>query len=369
MFRKFAAVYTAAIAFGQPNHQPTRQDQVIEYSRQGQHASARGLARRLLVEAAESNAGAAYRAGLLQLLATAEHNLGNITAAVDALQQSIALSEQNGPPAAGVLVSSLASLIRIRTEQAHFDEAAQLARRAMAAGESDLPPNHLRMAPVFDALAVLYEAQGHRPRAESAYRRALAILVQHLGADHPTVAAESGALASLLASMGRPGEALPLIERSQKTLAAAYGPGHPETIQAASRLGVALIESSPASAERVLRTALANWLATRPGPKMTTAILWNALALTRHRQKDPAEALSLNNQAIDLARNLLGPEHPHVVSFLDDQAILLKAAKRGKEASALKKEAGRIRKANGYPEHGRQSPPPHAIDIRTLQER
>ena len=109
---------------------------------------------------------------------------------------------------------------------------------------------------------------------------------------------------------------------------------------------------------------MAGWLTLQPERHVTVVALLNALAWARLGQGDPSGSAALSEQALKLARELLGPEHPRVMILLYDRASLLKAAKRGRDAAAARKEADRIRQAKGYPEPRRQQ---HSIDIRTLR--
>ena len=77
---------------------------------------------------------------------------------------------------------------------------------------------------------------------------------------------------------------------------------------------------------------------------------------------DYREAGILSGQALQMSKEIFGPEHPHAIAQMYKHAQLLKDSRRGKEAAALKKEADRIRALKGYGEPDR-----HRIDILALR--
>ena len=127
-------------------------------------------------------------------------------------------------------------------------------------------------------------------------------------------------------------------------------------------LGAAQLESAPAAAEKLFREALKNWLATQPELHVQTVLILSALAEARRKQGGLGEAVALSGRALELSRALFGPDHPQAVTLMYSRARLLKAARQGKEAAALKKQADRIRAERGYEEPNR-----HSIDIRALR--
>jgi tetratricopeptide (TPR) repeat protein len=341
--------------------QPAPQDEVIRLVKEGRYEQARPLITRLITESGDTGIG--YRTALLQWLGTVENHLGHHSEAQRSIEEGLRLLEKHqGEPE--VRISLLASLAEAHTSQGHFSEAGQALRRAIEVGEKELPPDHPRLASVYDALALLHLAQGQQSRAAAATKRALAILEKRFGPDHPNVAVEASTLASLQIAMGQLSRGLPLMERSYRILLAAYGSHHSDTVRAAYSLATAQLSSAPAVAEQLLRSSLRSWLETQPELHVNTVGFLAALAEARYRQGDVGEAIILNGRALELLRKVWGPEHVQTVGLMDGQARLLKAAKRGKESAALKKEADRIRERHGYAEPGR-----HTIDISALRGR
>ena len=69
-----------------------------------------------------------------------------------------------------------------------LDEAATAYRRALAAKEAALGPEHPSVAITLNNLGVNARRRGHGDEAEALYRRALAILEPRVDADHPNLA-------------------------------------------------------------------------------------------------------------------------------------------------------------------------------------
>ncbi len=340
----------------------TPQDEVLRLVKEGHYAEARLAVTRLIDEAARSGAGISYRGGLFQLQGMAEYNLGSYAQAMAAFEQGIKLCEENRPASSEVLVSTLVSLAEIHTVQGRFQAGARLLQRAKSIAEADLGPDHPRVASVLDGLGALHMAQGQTSRAETAFRGSLAIIERHLGPNHPDAAMEILGLASLLLSTGRRAEAIPLLERGRKALEETYGPNHPTVVSASYYLGAAQVETAPAAAEKLLREVLKAWLATQQERHVQTALILAALASARQKQGDLGEAVALSGRALEISQDLLGPDHPQAVTLMYSHAHLLKAARRGKEAATLKKEAGRIQAKSGN-----SRPVQHSIDIRALR--
>lgn len=349
-----------------PAEAPTPQNEVLRLVTAGQYLTARELVTRLIREAAESAppVGIPYRAGLQQLLGVIENSLARRREAQEALEQGLKLCEGPQPAVPELLISLLVSLAESHIARADFQEANRVLRRALATASTELPPDHPSMASVLDALGLLYQARGQNSRAEGLHRRAVAILEKRLGPAHPDTAAAALTLGALLLSSNRSAESAPLLKGSWSALEQARGKGHPMTLFAAHCFALAKLKSDPAEAESVLRASLALWRDSQPERHNTTANFLNALAAARIAQGDAADAINLNAQALDILREVLGPEHPEVVRLLYDRAHLLSANQRKKEAAALQAEADRIRLAKGY-----ARPERYSIDTKALRKR
>jgi hypothetical protein len=232
----------------------------------------------------------------------------------------------------------------------------------MAIASQNLPSDHPRLASVQHSFAVLFWMQGNLSRAEKAFRQALTILENSFGSEHADVAVTAIGLAGFLTMTRRQAEAIPLLERSKASFERIYGSEHPDTIRATFALGTALIGSALANAELMLREATARWRVSQPERHPHMIKFLGALATSRYAQGDYRAAGILSGQALQMSKDIFGPEHPHAIAQMYQHAQLLKDSRRHKEAASLKKEADRIRALNGYAESDR-----HRIDILALR--
>jgi ATP/maltotriose-dependent transcriptional regulator MalT len=191
---------------------------------------------------------------------------------------------------------------------------------------------------------------------------ALTILESSSGPDHIDVAHAASGLAGLLTMTGRRAEAIALLQRSKTIFERELGSSHPDTVGATFALGTALIRSAPDKAESMLREAIVNWRVSQPERHPHMIKFLGELAAARFAQGDYGEAGILSSQALQLSKEIFGPEHPYAIAEMYKHAQLLKNSRRGKEAAALKKDADRIRVLKGY-----SDPDRHRVDILALR--
>ena len=316
-----------------------------------------------MIDAANHNASPLeHQADLWRLLGLAENCLGHYEKAKAALNQALELCYQNRTSTPEFTISILVELADANLKQGLLDHAHRMLRRAMEVASKDLPPGHPRLASVHHSLGVLFWMQGNLSRAEKAFRTAVSILENSLGPDHADVAVTASGLAGLLMMTRRHTEAIPLFEQSKTVFERDYGRRHPDTIGATFALGTALMQSDPRKAELMLREAIAKWRASQPERHPHMVKFLRALATARFAQGDYREAANLSRQALQMSKEIFGPEHPHAIAQIYEHAQLLKDSRRGKEAAALKKDADRIRALKGYSDPGH-----HRIDILALR--
>jgi tetratricopeptide (TPR) repeat protein len=72
-------------------------------------------------------------------------------------------------------------------EQGNYDDAAELAERALKIAEDSMGPDNPEIAPFLNNLAVIYYAQGKYSTAAAMYQRAIRVTEPSLGSDHQRV--------------------------------------------------------------------------------------------------------------------------------------------------------------------------------------
>ncbi|HEY5504960.1 MAG TPA: tetratricopeptide repeat protein, partial [Sedimentisphaerales bacterium] len=112
-------------------------------------------------------------------------------------------------------------------ENADYQEAEPMYKRALAIDEASLGKDHPNVATDLNNLAALYKATNRFSKAEPLMKRALAIDEVSFGKDHPNVARDLNNLAQLYQATNRLAEAEPLMKRALAIDEAGFGKDHP----------------------------------------------------------------------------------------------------------------------------------------------
>jgi tetratricopeptide (TPR) repeat protein/predicted Ser/Thr protein kinase len=141
-----------------------------------------------------------------------------------ALEVAVAAKISEGAEA-GAIVATLGQIARV---ERRWDDAMQLAERAMAIDTKLYGPEHTSVGEDYDSLGDLLQAQGKWSEAEAAYARSLAIKEKALGPDNVALAISLTNLGTAARSLKRYKEALAYCERALKLDEAALGSEHPD---------------------------------------------------------------------------------------------------------------------------------------------
>lgn len=167
----------------------------------------------------------------------------------------------------------------------------------------------------------------------------------------PAVGEDDDLIGVSILQLGDPVAAVSILRSASARLEAARGPGHETTIRALGNLAAALARAGDErAAEATGREALER--AERSlGIHRQTAIILNGLAVRLGRFPDrAAEATSLSERALDVARESVGAEHPLALSLAANVAI--RRANAGDPAAAdLLREALAVHETAYGPDH------------------
>jgi tetratricopeptide (TPR) repeat protein len=245
------------------------------------------------------------------------------------LAKALAAAEQRLGPGSADLLPILASLARLRFEDADIAEATALRRRSLniaiaAYGSSSVPA-----AETMAALAHLYIELRRYLDAEPLAIAAQNVLRARLGGQDPALAPVLADRARIALARGDTrgaekwaGEAIAIDDKTR---------GGPQSDRLRVEGAVLRSEERFADSERVLRRALA--LDGAGGDRLAAARTLAQLGRTYLRQKRYAAALPLIEEAAAIDQDRLGPTHPLIAEDLHDLGTIYLATGRPADAA------------------------------------
>ena len=249
-----------------------------------------------------------------------------------ALTAAEAAFGSNHPNTAAVL-NTLGEIYR---KQARYAEAESLIVRSLQTREKALGSDHADVAASLHNLATLYFVRGQYEKAEPLHKRALAVREKALGADHRDVAESLNNLANLYKAQGRYDEAESLYKRALQIREKVLGPDH--YLVGFSLDNLALLYKSQGrydDAEPLHVQALAIEEKVLGPEHRDVAFTLNNLAILYYRQGRYDDAEPLHKRALAIKEKILGPDHPTVASSLNNLSQLYRAQARYAEAEPL----------------------------------
>ncbi|CAG1007137.1 eukaryotic-like serine/threonine-protein kinase [Phycisphaerales bacterium] len=287
-------------------------------------------------------------------------------------------------------VESVFALVRLsylRSRQGKLDEATDLARQAVADGESALTPKERARTRAQEALALALHFNGKLKDAETAFRAAIDDQ-RALGNEDTSDFAEAVSnLAVNLRQQERTDEALSLYEseiaraagragkptstqfilkgnyasalhgKGDYERAARYyreaiagltdllGEDHDDTLSAVSNLSTLLIQTGKfGDAEILLRRGAAAAARTLGPDNPTTLTFWHNLSKALHEVGKLDEAETLMRKTLDQRIKILTEEHAHTLITMSNLAALYRAMGRDEDAFKLDSRALEVRR-------------------------
>ena len=196
-----------------------------------------------------------------------------------------------------------------------------------------------------------YGALGADAQGRALLEEALDIHLARDGPGSPAVAADLLELGSLHRS-ANPDSARVLLERALVAAESAWGVADPRTAEALTTLGEHLFHTSnpdPARSGQLLDSAVTILRATPSPPPEQLA---DALTVSTYGRTDEMGlVIDRMTEALEIRRDLYGPQHPAVAGSLNDLSLALEAAGEPARADSLMEEALRVYRATLGPEH------------------
>jgi serine/threonine protein kinase len=177
------------------------------------------------------------------------------------------------------------------------------------------------------------------PQAAEHLKRALDLRrAEFAGHDDPVLAAAIVDYADALVMEGHFAEAIPVAREGIAVSERALGPEHPETGEALGVLGWALLKTGhPADGEESARRAMRLWERAPDDDRLSEAPKTLACILRNTKRGEEAEAIF--RQELAALRRANGPEHPMIVTCLDNLGMQLVSNGKFEEAETVLNEA------------------------------
>jgi serine/threonine-protein kinase len=249
--------------------------------------------------------------------------IGDVTGAIAAWKEALALRERRFGAAHIQVAASHAALSRAYRRDGRLDEAERHIRAALAIDAAVLPAEHWRRANHLNALTMVQYARRDFRAALGSATESLRIHRALFGdGDHPEIANDINSVGMMHALLEDWPAALPLLREALERHVAAFGPEHPETASTRANYGLALAGAGGVAAgEAELRHAIASLENAAEADPDEQAVTWEKLARVRLDRGDAAGAL----RAIDRIDALLA-EMDAPGTYWDGRAAALRAS-------------------------------------------
>ena len=265
-----------------------------------------------------------------------------------------------GPGDPGQTLSALDHLAGTYLRLGRIADAVPLIERMVQITETARGRQHPRVASWLGQLGAAYCQLGRPEAALPVEQRALRITERARGRRHPDTALRLANLALTYHQLGRGSDAIPLLERALQITEAARGPDDPATATSAGNLGVIYRENGRITdavplferALKITEAALARVRAVlvldqedshaRLERMHDVDIALKNLASTYSALGRPADALPLDQRALQITEAVAGPHHPDIATALANLAITYRALGQPENAAPLEQRAEQI---------------------------
>ena len=190
-------------------------------------------------------------------------------------------------------------------------EAEQISRRALAAIEARLGPEHPDAAVSLNNLALILGHEGRPAEAEALYLRSIDIMTRTLGVDHPFYGLPNGNLGNLYVDLGRFRDAEPFLKRALETNEKGFRAGTSSCCFRSGRPGLPLSTDGHRGAAEgyYQRALLLGEKLFGPEHRIVVSAL-SGLADLQMEASNASRAQQLFRRAITLGDKALGPDDP-----------------------------------------------------------
>jgi CHAT domain-containing protein len=214
-----------------------------------------------------------------------------------------------------------------------YDDAIQLAERALALGEKASGPDDVYVAILLTRLASHQRSKGDYTNAEHTYQRAIAVSQKALGKENPQTALSMGGLGVVYMDRNDYADAERLMQEGLDITERTLGREHPRVADCLLHLSQLHVQRK--DMERALpelQRALAIAEKTLAPDDFTLMALLNNLGDLYIFLKDNERAEPLLQRALAMIEQKYGREHPYVTNPLQNLAIIARQRKQYERA-------------------------------------
>lgn len=280
-------------------------------------------------------AEAEYREEYGQLL----RHLGNYPEAEDMLRRALAAREKMLGPQHASLANTLNLLGGITRVRGKHADAEAFYKRSIEIAAAAKGGKDANTGILIDNLAVLYQQTGRLTEAEALQGRAIAIFEEALGYDHVTTAQAIANLAANYQSQQRFGESLKLYERALDVFLKKLPENDPRLGFAFDNTAGVLRELGRMEAAlKFYERALATLQKSYPADHPEVGVALNNIAVVHVALKKYREAETFALRSLKIAETAHGDQHPGVAISLGNLAdAYVGQGKRAEARSALER--------------------------------
>ena len=247
---------------------------------------------------------------------------------------------------------ALALLARAQYESGDYTAASNSSAAASQAHHATGPPDSPMIAQDLALQGEIARRQGEFVKGEALLQQALLMSQAKLRAPDPQIAAQLNQLAALYGDMGQLEQATVLTEKALSMFRALYGENHLDVAENLVNLGVFRMQTDHiAQSLPIFDEAIQIYRRLLPHDHPLHALALANEARAFDRLKRYREAASLYRESVTIQRVVLGNKHPDLATTLNNLAVLLMHLDDFAGSAQSSREAVAIWTAQGKPEH------------------
>lgn len=279
------------------------------------------------------------RARLLDVIAAAYRNLGDVDRSVELLEQNLKLRAGFNEPDSLDFLSTRNQLALSLIHQARYAEAEAMLRDIVAIGERSLGDHMLTMN-ANNNLGYSLNWLGERKQAETAYLRAVAIGERVVAEDHPDRYLPINNLGHLYYGMEKYKQAEKYLQEAWLASVRINGEESPRTLISLNNYAMVLNGNGHYQQAKPLLEKVIAISEQVNGPQHASTLAYaNNIGMVSWNQGDLETAQSILGEALQSCREIFDATHPDLLAAISNYGMLMDELKRYDVSGPLLLEA------------------------------